>query len=72
MKREYKYHYLYKITNKLTDQFYIGIHSTNNLNDNYMGSGTLLKRDYKIYGRDNFTKEIIKFFDNRSDLIKYE
>lgn len=72
MKKEYKYHYLYKITNKHTSQFYFGIHSTNDLNDNYMGSGTLIKREYKKHGKDQFIKEFIKFFDNRQDLIKYE
>lgn len=68
----YKYHYFYKITNKYTNQYYLGIHSTNDLNDNYMGSGTFLKKEYKKYGRDCFVKEILKFFDNREDLIDYE
>lgn len=70
--KTYKYHYFYKITNKDTDQYYFGIHSTNNLNDNYMGSGTLLKKEYKKYGKDRFVKEIIRFFDDRSELINYE
>ena len=70
--KSYKYHYFYKITNKFTNQYYFGIHSTNNLNDNYMGSGTLLKREYRKYGKEYFIKEIIKFFDNRQELIDYE
>ena len=37
-----------------------------------MGSGTFLKKEYKKWGKDSFIKEILKFFDNREDLIKYE
>lgn len=70
--RVYKYHYFYRITNKKTGQFYFGIHSTNDLNDNYMGSGTFLKKEYRLWGKDMFYKEILKFFETREDLIKYE
>lgn len=70
--RQYKYHYFYKIINKNTHQYYFGIHSTNNLNDNYMGSGSFLKREYKKWGKDNFVKEILKFFDDRKTLAEYE
>lgn len=70
--RRYKYHYFYKITNKNTQQYYFGIHSTNNLNDNYMGSGTFLKREYKKWGKEHFVKEILKFFNDRETLAEYE
>ena len=67
-----KYHYFYKITNTINNHFYYGIHSTNDLNDGYMGSGSRLKIAIKKYGIENFSKEIIKFFDNRKELAKYE
>lgn len=67
-----QYHYFYKITNKVNGHFYYGIHSTNNLNDGYMGSGTRLRYAYKKYGIEYFEKEIIAFFDTRKEASEYE
>ena len=67
-----KYHYFYKITNNINNHFYYGIHSTNNLNDGYMGSGSRLKIAYQKYGIENFTKQILRFFDTRKECADYE
>lgn len=72
LKNKYEYHYFYKITNLINGKYYYGIHSTNNLDDGYMGSGTYLKRAYKKYGIENFNKEILRFFNTREELSKYE
>lgn len=72
VKYDHKYHYFYKIINKLNGHFYYRIHSTNNLEDGYMGSGHRLHRAYKKYGIENFEKEIIKFFETREELVDYE
>lgn len=69
---EKKYNYFYRITNKVNGNFYYGIHSTNNLNDGYMGSGHRLLKAIKLYGPENFDKEILKFFNKRSELSEYE
>ena len=37
--RTYKYHYLYKITNNITSEYYYGVHSTDDINDGYFESG---------------------------------
>lgn len=72
MKTNKKYHYFYKITNLINEHYYYGIHSTNNLNDGYMGSGVRLNKAYKKYGVENFNKEILKFFDSRKEASDYE
>lgn len=67
-----KYHYFYKITNNINNHFYYGVHSTDKLDDGYMGSGKNLRLAYKEYGIENFTKEIIKFFDSSDEAFEYE
>jgi hypothetical protein len=67
-----QYYYFYKITNLINNHYYYGIHSTNKLNDGYMGSGTRLRLAYEKYGIENFKKDIICFFDNWEELCDYE
>ena len=67
-----KYHYFYKITNNINSHFYYGVHNTDDLDDGYMGSGTRLHYAYKKYGVENFTKEILKFFDTSKEAFEYE
>lgn len=68
------YRYIYKITctnGSLKNHFYYGKHTTKNINDNYKGSGVLLKDYYKTYPND-YIKEIISFYNTPSELNKAE
>ena len=48
---------IYKTTNLINNNIYIGQHATEDINDNYLGSGVALLSDIKKYGKDNFNKE---------------
>jgi hypothetical protein len=54
------YHYVYRITNLVNNKEYIGVHSTNNLNDGYMSSSGPLNDDIKKFGLGMFKKEILE------------
>jgi hypothetical protein len=65
-------HYLYKTTCAVTGRYYVGMHSTCNLDDGYLGSGLRLTRSIRKYGKENHVKEILEFFDTRELLIEAE
>ena len=67
-----KYHYIYKTTNLKTGRFYVGMHSTDDLNDGYIGSGTKLRRSIRKNGKENFKFEILEFLTDRASLKERE
>lgn len=71
-RKEKKYHYIYKITCLKNGRYYIGMHSTDNLEDGYMGGGKKIKNSIKKHGKDEHEKEVLEFFENREDLVNRE
>ena len=67
-----KIHFIYKTTNLRNGRFYIGMHSTTNVNDGYLGSGDRLRNEIEKYGRDNFVREILEFAHDRESLKELE
>ncbi len=72
-----KYHYVYRITNKLTSKHYYGKRSSNDKPSNdlgvyYFSSCKDLKKDISEYGGNNFLFKVIKTFKTSIDAINFE
>ena len=55
--------YIYKTTNLLNGHFYIGQKNKDIFDPAYYGSGTILQRAIKKYGKENFKIEVLEFVD---------
>ena len=71
-RRQKKYHYIYKTVCVVTNRYYIGMHSTDNLDDGYVGSGKRLWYSINKYGKDNHIVEILEYLENRKELKERE
>jgi group I intron endonuclease len=72
MRKQKQYHFIYKTTNLLSGRYYIGMHSTDNLEDGYLGSGTNLKRSLNKHGKNIHVLEILEFCKSREELKSRE
>jgi len=71
-RKEKKYHFIYKTTNLLSGRYYIGMHSTDNMEDGYLGSGNRIRLAIRKHGKENFKREILEFVDTRQLLGERE
>lgn len=63
---------IYKTTNTSNGKIYIGCHRTENLNDDYIGSGKALKYAISKYGKNSFVKEIMFVFHTEDEMLQKE
>lgn len=68
----HKYHYVYEVINMENGKIYVGVHSTNNKYDDYIGSGSQITKAIKKYGKHNFIKYIIFDAETREAAFAYE
>lgn len=61
-------HYIYKLVHT-NGRYYIGRHSTKNLNDGYLGSG---KWPRSIRNKQELTKEILSYHNSTDELMEAE
>ena len=66
-----KQFYIYMTTNNINNMKYIGKHY-GELDDTYLGSGTILKQAIKKYGKENFTKTVLFISNNEEENNKKE
>jgi len=67
-----KFHVIYKTTHIASGKFYIGMHSTDNLNDGYMGSGKRIRYIINKYGKEACSFEILEYLSDRKSLAARE
>lgn len=64
--------YNYITTDLSNGKQYVGTHSTNNVDDGYLGSGTYLLRAIKKYSKENFNREILCVCDTSEEAFENE
>ena len=63
---------IYQTTNLINGKIYVGYHSTEDLNDQYLGSGKILNQAINKIGAENFKREILYVFPTREEALQKE
>ena len=72
MEKQYKHYIIYKTTCKVNNKIYVGQHKTNDINDSYIGSGSLIREDISKFGKHMFSREILFECKNSIELDEKE
>lgn len=63
----------YETTNLVNGKKYLGIHGSEDFEkDTYIGSGTLLQEAIQKYGRENFIRKDIRYFNKQKEAREFE
>lgn len=63
-----KHHVIYKTTCRVTGRYYIGMHSTDDLADGYIGSGIRLWKSIRKHGAEQHVCEVLEHHPSREAL----
>lgn len=66
------YGYIYMVTNQRNGKIYVGKHAKITFDKNYFGSGLLLKKALRKYGKSNFLVEVLAWASSPDELDKLE
>ena len=66
------YGYVYLTYNIVNRKIYIGQHASAEFDTKYQGSGTIVKRAFKLYGKEMFATVIIDTADSKKELNEKE
>lgn len=66
------HHIVYLTSNIINNKIYVGVHSTWNIDDGYLGSGLKLNNSIKKYGKENFIKKILYYCLESKDAYEIE
>lgn len=69
---EEKFGYIYITTNLINGKIYVGQHKAKKFDKSYYGSGSLLKKAFKKYGKENFVTEILEWCSSYEELNEKE
>ncbi len=66
------YYIIYETTNTINGKKYRGAHICKSLEDEYYGSGKLLKKAISKYGIENFERKILMICDSVDHMFEQE
>ncbi len=63
-----QYHIIYIVINLVNGKFYVGYHTTKNINDGYLGSGSRMLKVIKKYGSEKLFRLDCEFYRTKDDM----
>lgn len=66
------YGYIYRTTNNINNQKYIGMHKASEFDKDYYGSGIIISKALEKYGYKNFSVEILEWCETKEKMCESE